>query len=114
MASTEHCKRDVIFVVLPQVVLLDLAGPADAFRNANMRVPDSYRLRFVSSTPDVESAVGLGLAGLEPLPAELPEESIVVLCGIGGHSIPLESPEVTAIKEWLASGVASKATLICV
>jgi transcriptional regulator GlxA family with amidase domain len=114
MASTEQRKRDVIFAVLPQVVLLDLAGPADAFRNANTHVPDSYRMRFVAATPSIESAAGLGLAGLEPLPTELPEESIVVLCGTGGATVRLDEPGVRAVIEWLASGVINKATLVCV
>ena len=40
--------RDVLFVVLPRLVLLDLAGPADAFRNAESHCPGSYRLRFLA------------------------------------------------------------------
>ena len=43
--------RDVVFALLPNIVLLDLAGPADAFRNAESSVPGSYRLRFVAPEP---------------------------------------------------------------
>lgn len=106
--------REVVFALLPRVVLLDLAGPADAFRNANKKVPESYRLRFVAPTVSLPSSVGLELAGLEPLPAELPEGSMVVLTGITGDSIPLEDPGVAAVTQWLASGVTRNGMLLCV
>src|SRR5579862_959084 len=106
--------RDVVFALLPRVVLLDLAGPADAFRNANQKVPDSYRLRFVAPKVGLSSSVGLELAGLEPLPAQLPDGAMVVLTGITGNSIPMEEPEVRAVTQWLASGVTKNGLLLCV
>jgi transcriptional regulator GlxA family with amidase domain len=106
--------REVVFALLPRVVLLDLAGPADAFRNANKKVADSYRLRFVAPTVSLPSSVGLELAGLEPLPAQLPDGAIVVLTGITGDSIPLEEPGILAVTQWLASGVTKNAILLCV
>jgi transcriptional regulator GlxA family with amidase domain len=63
--------REVLFVVLPRLVLLDLAGPADAFRNAEAQCPGSYRLRFVGPQTDVRTAAGLTIGQLEPLPAQL-------------------------------------------
>ncbi|MGH7748384.1 MAG: GlxA family transcriptional regulator, partial [Candidatus Dormibacteria bacterium] len=60
--------RDVVFALLPNVVLLDVAGPADAFRNAERQVAGSYRLRFVSPAPSVTAAAGLSLSALETLP----------------------------------------------
>ena len=106
--------RDVVFALLPRVVLLDVAGPADAFRNANTRVPNSYRLRFVASQASVDSAIGLALGDLEPLPAELPEGAIVVLTGIAGNHMPLEDPDTKRVTDWLASGVLKNALLLCV
>jgi transcriptional regulator GlxA family with amidase domain len=106
--------RDVVFVLLPRVVLLDVAGPADAFRNASQKVPDAYRLRFVAPTASVPSSVGLGLAGLEPLPAQLPDGAMLVLTGITGNSIPLEEPGIRAVIDWLASGVTENSLLLCV
>ncbi len=106
--------RDVVFALLPRVVLLDVAGPADAFRNANNKVPDSYRLRFVAAVPSVRAAVGLELAGLEPLPPRLPDEAIVVLTGIAGDSMRLDEPETRAVTQWLASGVTRNGLLLCV
>jgi transcriptional regulator GlxA family with amidase domain len=106
--------REVVFALLPQVLLLDVAGPADAFRNANTKVADSYRLRFVAPKPSVQAAVGLELGGLEPLPSRLPDGSIVVLTGIAGKTLRLEEPETKRLTEWLASGVAKNGLLLCV
>jgi transcriptional regulator GlxA family with amidase domain len=83
--------RDVFFVLLPNVVLLDVAGPADAFRNAEAQRPGSYRLRFVAPQPRLQAAVGLSLADLEPLPQHTPSGSIVVLTGIAGTRIDLRT-----------------------
>jgi transcriptional regulator GlxA family with amidase domain len=96
------------------VVLLDVAGPADAFRNANTKVTDSYRLRFVAPNGSVRAAVGLELGGLEPLPSRLPDGAIVVLTGIAGDSMRLEEPETRALTDWLASGVTKNGLLLCV
>jgi transcriptional regulator GlxA family with amidase domain len=93
---------------------LDVAGPADAFRNANNKVPNSYRLRFAAAVPSVRAAIGLELANLEPLPARLPDGAIVVLTGIAGDSMRLDEPETRAVTEWLASGVTKNGLLLSV
>jgi transcriptional regulator GlxA family with amidase domain len=106
--------REVVFLLLPNVVLLDVAGSAEAFRCAERRVPGSYRLRFVSPQASVTAAAGLTLAALEPLPAALAPASILVLAGIGGPALdPAEGATRWAI-EWLRSGAAARAQLLCV
>ena len=50
----------VYFVVAPRIVLLDVAGPAEAFRAANKFAPGSFDVHYCGPEPDVES----GLAGL--------------------------------------------------
>ena len=106
--------REVVFALLPRVVLLDVAGPADAFRNANTKVANSYRLRFVAPKQSVAAAIGLELGNLEPLPAQLPDGAIVVLTGVAGESMPLDAPETRLLTDWLASGVTNNALLLCV
>jgi transcriptional regulator GlxA family with amidase domain len=106
--------REVLFALLPDLVLLDVAGPADAFRNAERRVPGSYRLRFVGPAPEPTSAVGLELAGLEALPERLAPGSLLVLTGIVGEAVDPHEPAARALIDWLRSGVASGAQLVCV
>lgn len=57
---------DIHFVVLPGTLLLDLAGPAEAFRLANQQrtrrgLPAAYRLLYTGPRPDATTSVGLCL-----------------------------------------------------
>ncbi len=106
---------DVLFLVLPDSLLLDLAGPAEAFRLTNQQLahadkPAAFRMRFVGPLPEVASSVGLSLSRIEPLPAELPPRCWVVVLGRPGSA-----PEVLrrqrpwlAARDWLARVVAPR------
>ncbi|MEN9486115.1 MAG: hypothetical protein RJB37_3995, partial [Pseudomonadota bacterium] len=64
---------DILFLVLPDTLLLDIAGPAEAFRLANQALrrrgqPEAFRLRYAGPQTQADSSVGLLLARLEPLP----------------------------------------------
>jgi transcriptional regulator GlxA family with amidase domain len=106
--------KQVFFVMLPRLVLLDVAGPAEAFRLANRLVPDSYELHFISPLRSLQAAVGLQLGALERLPAKLTAESIVIITGISGDSIDLDEPAIQQVVVWLKSGTTADALLICV
>jgi transcriptional regulator GlxA family with amidase domain len=106
--------REVLFVVLPRLVLLDLAGPADAFRNAEAHSPGSYRLRFIAAQPSLKAAVGLTLGDLEPLPAQLSPGSIVVLTGISATRIDPQQPAARRVIEWLGASAGRAELLMCV
>jgi transcriptional regulator GlxA family with amidase domain len=106
--------KEVYFVVLPNLVLLDVAGPAEAFRLAARKVPGTYRLHFVCPEPTVQAAIGLQLAALETLPAEIRRDDIVVLAGVSGDAVDLDEPCTRQVVEWLQSGVADPALLLCV
>jgi transcriptional regulator GlxA family with amidase domain len=105
--------REVVFALLPKVVLLDLAGPADAFRNAESRVPGSCRLRFIAPEPCLASAGGLAFSGLEPLPARLAPGTILVLTGVSGAGIDPHEPATRRVIEWLRTA-ANPELLLCV
>jgi transcriptional regulator GlxA family with amidase domain len=100
-ASPPVTTREVVFVLLPDIVLLDLAGPADAFRNAASRVPGSYRLRFVAPQSVLSAAGGLQLGGLEPLPAHLSPATLLVLTGISGPAVDPRSQPTRQVIDWL-------------
>lgn len=103
--------REVVFALLPNVVLLDVAGPADAFRNAGGKVPGSYRLRFVAAQPDLQSAAGLHLSALEPLPMRLAPGTILVLTGV--TAVDPHEAATRRLIEWLRAS-ANPALLLCV
>jgi len=70
----------VVFLVLEDVVLLDLAGPAQVFREA-ANAGAGYQLSFVSPEPHVACELALTLGGLEPLPAALGEGDLLIIPG---------------------------------
>jgi len=105
---------DVLFLVLPETLLLDLAGPAEALRLANQQLAargraPAFNLRYVCALPQVMTSVGLQLSGLEPLPAELPPGAWVVLLGRPGlkDTLPvLQRNGWLGARHWLATVVA--------
>lgn len=106
--------RDVYFALLPNVVLLDVAGPAEAFRIANQKVAGSYRLHFVAPRRRVQSAVGLALTSSEPLPERLPPGAMVVVTGIGGVALDPKSAGVPALVQWLRRVIHDEVLLLTV
>jgi len=113
MAEDTSRPTEVVFVLLPGVVLLDVAGPADAFRNAASRIPGSYRLRFVAPRKAITAAAGLELSSLEPLPARLATGTILVLTGISGAGVDPQAPATRRVILWLRDR-ARPALLLCV
>jgi len=102
---------DVLFLVLPETLLLDLAGPAEALRLANQQLaargrPPAFRLRYVCAQPQASTSIGLQLSGLEPLPPELPAGAWIVLLGRPGlkQSLPaLQCDGWLVARHWLAT-----------
>jgi transcriptional regulator GlxA family with amidase domain len=97
---------DVLFVILPHSLLLDIAGPAEALRLANQHraargLPPRFRLRFVAPTPTLATSVGLGLLDLESLPEHLEPTTWVVIVGQPSEQIGRITPEVCATVRWL-------------
>lgn len=90
----------VVMLLLPQVNLLDLAGPAQVFHSANT-LSARYRVEFCSLTPIVPTAQGLNLANLAALPELNPPDRLI----IPGLDLDAEHPEKhhlpEAIREWL-------------
>src|SRR5882672_3639461 len=97
---------DVLFVIAPHSLLLDIAGPAEAFRLANLHrqlrgQPQRFRLRFAGPVATLSTSVGLDLAGLEPLPRRLSPPTWVVLVGQPSAELVQVTPAIAATAQWL-------------
>ncbi|QJR10505.1 HTH-type transcriptional regulator CdhR [Usitatibacter rugosus] len=97
---------DLLFIVAPNSLLLDVAGPAEAFRLANVHreargLPPRFRLRFAGPTAGVSTSVGLSLSGLEVLPSRLNTPTWVVVAGQPSTHSGKVTPAITAITQWL-------------
>ena len=99
---------EVLFVLLPDTLILDWAGPAEAFRIANQSLarqgkPPAFTLRFVGPQGDARSSVGAQIAQIEPLPPQLLAPSWLVLLGCPDEAAGQHSAQVRQVTHWLRS-----------
>jgi transcriptional regulator GlxA family with amidase domain len=86
-SGSDQVRRIPVFVVVPpRLLLLDIAGPLEVLRQAN-RVQSSARfeIRYIGPTSSLRTSIGITVAGIEPLPPQLPPQSWVVLAGDVEH-----------------------------
>jgi transcriptional regulator GlxA family with amidase domain len=97
---------DVLFVIVPHALLLDIAGPAEALRLVNLRcsdrnLPPRFRLRFAGPVTQTRASVGLTLAALEPLPRALVAPTWVVLPGQPAAQLRHVTRPIIDTAKWL-------------
>jgi transcriptional regulator GlxA family with amidase domain len=90
----------VWFVLTPKVLLLDYAGPAEAFRMA-AEMGGPFELHTCAPAGRVGSSLGIELAGLEKLPRKLPLRSLAIVVGCAAEQVDHERPEAHAVVDWL-------------
>jgi transcriptional regulator GlxA family with amidase domain len=99
---------EVLFVLLPDTLTLDWAGPAEAFRIANQSLlrlgkPAAFKLRFVGPQNQARSSVGAHIAQIEPLPALLTTPTWLVLLGTPDEAAGQHMSPVREVTHWLRS-----------
>ncbi|MFZ6874625.1 GlxA family transcriptional regulator [Undibacterium sp. Di27W] len=105
----------VYFLLLPDTLLLDIAGPADALLFAN-RYQDEvgFELHFISPQQNINSSVGLQLGPLQALPAQFDADAILVLPGLIGGNEVYALPDAQVAIKWLAQHVQTSHRLVCI
>jgi len=98
---------DVVFLLLPDSLILDWAGPAEALRMANRAMASQgkgqpFHLRFVSPLPETVSSVGVTVCGLEPLPPAFSRPTWLVLVGQPGDHVAVDSAASRGALRWLS------------
>jgi transcriptional regulator GlxA family with amidase domain len=91
--------KRILFLVVPQVHLLDLSGPVQVFYEAN-GFGAAYDLRFCARTRRLRSAQGLWLTDLETLPETGPDDTVLVP---GIESSTLDQARRHVPVDWLQS-----------
>lgn len=112
----------VVVVVPPRVLLLDVAGPVEVLRKANLEQRAvRFAVTYVGPAASVGSSVGLGVFGIAPLPEALPAGALVVVAGsadqpLGGPQPDraADSAQEEAIVAWLRRTVGPGTRLACV
>lgn len=91
---------DVWFVLPPDLVLLDFAGPAEAFLIAAAHGGE-FRVRVAAAEAAATTSIGVTLGRIEPLPATLRAEDLLIVCGSTHDAAALASKPGRALVRWL-------------
>lgn len=86
--SQDSTELLVNVVIPPGLLLLDVAGPVEALRKANLlQGKVRFKVAYVGPRPQVLSSIGLAVTGIAPLPDALPDGCIVVIAGNTGEPL---------------------------
>lgn len=111
------------FVVGPTPLMLDIAGPCEVLRGANMAQNQwRYEVEFISAQPNAPSSMGLALSDLKPLPERIEEDAMVVISGNasampGFAAMPTEQQTKNAntqLEDWLRRTITPKHKVVTV
>lgn len=103
MSGNVPSPRRVAILLLPDVHLLDLSGPVQAFDDA-AQLGGAYALRYCAERPEVRTAQGLTLSALEPLP-DPAEIDRVLIPGTMSARLDRLRPPVRWLRAAHAAGV---------
>ncbi len=108
-------------LVPPRALLLDIAGPMEVVRNANLvQSGTRFTVTYIGVSPTMESSIGLRLADIAPLPLELPDGATVVVSGAvdimmtGRNDRKGDAVDETEIIRWLARAIRPGIRLVTV
>lgn len=109
-------------VVPPRLLLLDIAGPIEAVRRANVE-QDAVQLEVFHVGPRARmmTSIGLAVAELAPLPDDVPDDALILVGGnvsaltLGADAASArDGKDEQAIVAWLARTVRPCHTLITI
>ena len=94
--------KNVWFLVVPRVSMINVAGPWEVLGHANdLLGREVYRLHLLGpSAPGVKTRFGLELAGVRPLPARLGEPPDLAIVAGGSPADPIPADHVPLV-DWL-------------
>ena len=103
---------DVYVVLPPRTLLLDVAGPVEVLRRANL-IQDMVRfhVRYVAPTRTLRTSIGLDVSGIEPLPRQMAKNAMVVIGGNadtlldGSIAQPADAQHKAKIVDWLRAAI---------
>jgi transcriptional regulator GlxA family with amidase domain len=103
----------VYVVVPPRVLLLDVAGPMEVLRKANLeQTAVRFTAVYVGPRPSEGSSIGLTVAGIAPLPDHVPDGALVVISGAADEPLGArattraeDAQAETAIVSWLGRAI---------
>ena len=103
---------DVYVVLPPRTLLLDVAGPIEVLRRANLiQGMVRFHVRYVAPTRTLRTSIGLDVSGIEPLPRQMAKNAMVVIGGNadtlldGSIAQPADAQHEAKIVDWLRTAI---------
>ncbi|UJW75723.1 GlxA family transcriptional regulator [Rhizobium sp. SL42] len=107
----------VYILVPPAALLIDIAGPLEVLRYANSEQSAvCFDYRYISTHARQHTSIGLTLDGLQPLPAQLPANAMLVISGslaVGEQSLVADG-ELLGLSGWLRRAVTAETRLVTI
>ncbi len=88
--------KAVYFLMLPNVLLLDVSGPAEV-----LRLTGQFPLHYVSPVPQITCSIGMTIGQLAPLPQQWNKGDILVIPGVADSTHYFASEEAALARNWL-------------
>ncbi|HET7500373.1 MAG TPA: helix-turn-helix domain-containing protein [Kofleriaceae bacterium] len=123
MRSTPAPRVIPLYIVVPpRMLMLDVAGPVDVVRRANIEQQAlQFDVRHVAPRASIMTSVGLVVSGLAPLPGSLPDDAMILLGGnvtqltlAGDPAAARDRADEAAIVAWLRAVVRPSHTVISI
>lgn len=106
--------QPVFFLVLPGVMALDVTGPAETLQLAG----GHFALHYIGPQTRVCSSTGMTIADIAPLPAALPDNSLLIVPGVYDSRIWFDTGAATQARHWLRQQQSAirdrRITLVCI
>ncbi|MBW8789709.1 GlxA family transcriptional regulator [Rhizobium leguminosarum] len=107
--ATQPFDIPVFVVVPPRVLLLDVAGPIEVLRKANLEQRTvRFTVTYIGPSATVGSSIGLAVTGVAALPERLPDTALVIIAGSADAPMENSAPgneqeraDQAAIVAWL-------------
>lgn len=115
-------RRIPVYVVLPpRTLLLDVAGPLEVLRRANV-IQDSvsFDVCYIAATRTLRTSIGLQISGIAALPRTLPAAAMVIIAGNvdnfmdGTGAERNDADEESKIVAWLRETIRSGHRLVTI
>ena len=122
MMNTEPRNIEVWVVLPARVLLLDIAGPMEVLRRANVEQNAlKFHVHYVGVSSRAMTSVGIPLADIEALPASLPDGAMIIVPGAADKIAFAEDVSEAAVRqeervivEWLRSCIRPGHTLMTI
>jgi transcriptional regulator GlxA family with amidase domain len=109
---TENDTIPIYIVLLPELLMLDVVGPAEVFAYANRYGKNHFKLHFVGPETTLKNSLGMSLT-VDPLPRTVEPNAWLLVTGMVGNEIKLDTTLMKKVCGWLAQQQFSKVISVC-